>query len=197
MKDFFKCTNSDVIKRVYEHPENFGLKYKEFGKSDNIKDYSVEEISKMLCGVYTDTGYLLVDGDYFINVNEVIQAGCTLEDVTTKVKLDLSKPIPINQIQTFYIKNYYLITQSITGGTNKHYISSFLFKKAKMIYLGRCRFKGLYRISNSYKCLQVFGNTYLPKDLFYPIKLAVNDVFFHDHYRIDDFIVDSKLTIIH
>lgn len=197
MGDYFKNTNHSVIRRVYEHPENFGLRYKEFGKSDNIKDYSEDEISQMLNGVYTDSGYLLVDGDYFINVNEIIQAGCKLETVTSDVKLDLSEPIPIHLIRTFYVKNYYLVTQSNVGASNKHYISSYLYKKAKMIHLGHGRFRGLYSVANSYKSLQIFGDSYLPKDLFYPIKLAVNDLFFHDHYRIDDFIVDSELKIIH
>lgn len=108
MGGYIKLAGQSIIKSVYKHPENWGLMYKEYGKSENIKDYSEEEVSEMLKGVYSKSGYLLVDGDYFINVNDVIQCGCTLKTITSNTRLDLSKPIPIKKIRTFYVENYYL-----------------------------------------------------------------------------------------
>ena len=194
MEGYLKLARPNIIKSVYNNPEKWGLKYKEYGKSDNIKDYSEEEISEMLKGVYSKSGYLLVDGDYFINVKDVIQAGCTWETVTSNVKLDLYQSISINQIRSFYVKNYYLITKGVVNGTNKHFINSYL-SKIKVIHSGRGQFRGLYSISNSYVCVQSFGHGYVPKDLFHPIKFYINGVFFNDQYHISDFVVDSELQI--
>lgn len=194
MEGYLKLARPDIIRSVYNSPEKWGLKYKEYGKSENIKDYSEVEVSEMLKGVYSKSGYLLVDGNYFINVKDVIQAGCTWETVTSNIKLDSSQPIPINQIRTFYVRNYYLITKDCVNGTNKHFINSYL-SKIKIIHPGRGRFKGLYSISNSYVCVQSFGHGYVPKDLFHPIKFYINGVFFNDQYRISDFVVDSELQV--
>lgn len=65
MEGYIKPVRTDLIRSVYEHPEKWLLKYKEYGKSDNIKDYSREEVTEMLYGAYPHKGYLLVDGDYF------------------------------------------------------------------------------------------------------------------------------------
>lgn len=194
MGGYLKLARPSVIKSVYKNPENWGLRYKEYGKSENIKDYSEEEVSEMLKGVYSKSGYLLVDGDYFINVKDVIQAGCTWETVTSDVKLDLSQPIPINKIRTFYVKDYYLITRNDVNGTNKHFINSYL-SKIKVIHSGRGRFRGLYSISRGHESVQSFGHGYVPKDLFHPIKFYFNGVFFDDQYRIDDFVVNSELQV--
>ena len=194
MEGYLKLARPNIIKSVYNNPEKWGLKYKEYGKSDNIKDYSEEEISEMLKGVYSKSGYLLVDGDYFINVKDVIQAGCTWETVTSNVKLDLYQSISINQIRSFYVKNYYLITKGVVNGTNKHFINSYL-SKIKVIHSGRGQFRGLYSISRSYESVQSFGHGYVPKDLFHPIKFYINGVFFNDQYHISDFVVDSELQI--
>lgn len=196
MGGYLKLARPSVIRSVYKNPENWGLKYKEYGKSENIKDYSEEEVSEMLKGVYSKSGYLLVDGDYFINVKDVIQAGCTWKAVTSDVKLDLSQPIPINKIRTFYVKDYYLITRNDVNGTNKHFINSYL-SKIKVIHSGRGQFRGLYSISRSYESVQSFGHGYVPKDLFHPIKFYFNGVFFGDQYRIDDFVVDSELQVFY
>lgn len=194
MGGYIKLARPDLIRSVYEHPEKYLLKYKEYGKSDNIKDYSREEISEMLYGIYSHSGHLLVDGDYFINVKDVIQAGCTWKNVTLNKKLDLSNPILINEIRTFYVENYYLITRNSVNGINKHYINSYL-SKIKVIRPGRGRFKGLYSIANIYQCVKLFPQGYVPKDLFHPIKFYFNDVFFNNQYKIDDFVVNTEFKL--
>lgn len=194
MGGYIKLAGQSIIKSVYKHPENWGLMYKEYGKSENIKDYSEEEVSEMLKGVYSKSGYLLVDGDYFINVNDVIQCGCTLKTITSNTRLDLSKPIPIKKIRTFYVENYYLITRNSVNGNNKHFINSYL-SKIRIINPGRGRFRGLYSLPNYYMCVQSFGHGYVPKDLFHPIKFYFNGVFWGDQYRISDFLVDTELKI--
>lgn len=194
MEKYLKLARPSVIKSVYEHPEQWLLKYKEFGKSHDIKDYSKEEVSQMLYGIYPYSGYILVDGDYFINIKDVIQAGCTLKTLTSSCKLDLSNPVPIDKIRTFYVENYYLITRNSVNGTNKYYINSYLLK-VKGVRHGRGRFKRLYSIANNYQCLQSFPHGYVPKDLFYPIEFYINSVFFGDQYRICDFVVDSELQV--
>ena len=194
MEGYIKPVRTDLIRSVYEHPEKWLLKYKEYGKSDNIKDYSREEVTEMLYGAYPHKGYLLVDGDYFINVKDVIQAGCTLKDVTVDRKSDLFHSTPINRIRTLYVENYYLITNDCVNGVNKHSINSYL-SKVKAIHHGRGRFHRLYSISNTYKSDLSFSNGDVPKDLFHPIKIYFNGVFFDDQYRVDNFSVDTDLKI--
>lgn len=196
MEGYLKLARPNIIRSVYNNPEKWELKYKEYGKSDNIKDYSEEEISEMLKGVYSRSGYLLVDGNYFINIKDVIQAGCTLKTVTSSTELDLSQPIPIKKIRTFYVENYYLITKNDYNGTNKHFINSYL-TNIKVIRPGIGSYKGLFSHTRAYDTVQNFGHGYVPKDLFHPIKFYINGVFFSDQYRISDFVVDSDLQIIY
>ena len=194
MKEYLMSKQPNVITKVYNHPENYGLRYKEYGHSENIKDYSTREISQMLKGVYLHKNHLLVDGDYFIDVNDVIQAGCTLKSVTSYLRLDLSKPIPAKSVRTFYMENYYLITRNKINGTNKHSINSFLIKM-KALRPGHGNFRGLYALTNYYK-FRPFKQEPFPKNLSYPISLFFKDLFFKNQDKKTDFIVDSQLTII-
>lgn len=192
-----KTKPTAIINKTRNNPS--GLKYIEFGKSKNIYDYNEEENSQMLFGVYTHKGMLLVDGDYFINVNSVTQAICELEDLTFIKKPNLedlktNNHSFIQNIRTFYVKNYYLITNEEFAGLKKHKISIYLLKIG-FLKQGRNNFRGLFSVSNDYKTVQSFNGKKYPKDLFHPIKNYINGLFFVDDYKIVNFIIESKLKI--
>lgn len=187
------------INKVKRYPERSGLKFEEYGKSKEISDYTQEEISDMLQGVYNHKQMLLVDGDYFIDMNNVTQAVCELEDATYEKKPTLedyktNAHNTIQNIRTFYVKNYFLITKDKFGGKTKHSINRFLTKTG-IIKNGRNQFRGLYSNKNAYKTIQTFNGKKYPKDLYHPIKVYINGVFFENQYKIDNFIVESKLKI--
>jgi len=186
-----------LIDKARRNPN--GIKFEEYGKSKEIYDYSENEISEMLFGVYTHKGMLLVDGDYFIDMNNVFQVVCELENVTYDKKpsledLKTNSHNTIDNIKTFYLKNYYLITKDKFGGETKHRITRFLCKIG-VIRQGRNNFRGLYSIGNSYKTVQAYNGKKYPKDLFHPIKFYINGLFFVDQYKITDFIVKSEIRI--
>ncbi|HEX7869077.1 MAG TPA: hypothetical protein VF455_03100, partial [Chryseobacterium sp.] len=95
---------------------------------------------------------------------------------------------------TFYIKNYHLITKDEFNGKTQHKISDFLVS-AGHLNKGRLENNGLYSTRNSYKIYQHYNGVKIPKDLFHPIRLGVNDTFFSDHYAIDDFELKSQIII--
>lgn len=174
-----RCIHGDIIMRrvIYNHYKNKAIHIIEFKKFLSLEEFKIK-----------------IYGRIFINVNDVIQCGCTLKTITSNTRLDLSKPIPIKKIRTFYVENYYLITRNSVNGNNKHFINSYL-SKIRIINPGRGRFRGLYSLPNYYMCVQSFGHGYVPKDLFHPIKFYFNGVFWGDQYRISDFLVDTELKI--
>lgn len=184
------------ISKVYKNPESSGLAYKIHGKSENINDYSEREINEMILGIYRSKKQLLVDGDYFVSLNDVIKTECILQDVTYYKKptiatfKDNSCNI-ISNIRTFYIKDYFLITKDPIIGTTKHKITRYLFKVG-FLNSGRGKYNGLYSISNDYKAI-LNGNA--PKDLFHPIKRYINGLFFNDDYKISEFELTSPIKI--
>lgn len=184
------------IEKVYKNPDNSGLAYKSYGKYENIIDYSEREISEMILGIYRDKKYLLVDGDYFVNLENVIKSECILQDVsyykkpTLKTFEDNSCNV-IGNIRTFYVKDYYIITNEPIGGITKHKITKYL-SKIGFLNSGRGKYNGLFSIANDYKTIQ--GGKY-PKDLFHPIKRYINGLFFSDDYKISDFSVVTSINI--
>lgn len=195
MEKIKNIEKSKIIK-VYNKPDQSGLAYKLYGKSENINDYSGREINEMILGIYRHTKYLLVDGDYFVNLEDVIKSECVLQDVsyykkpTLKTFKDNSINI-ISNIRTFYVKDYYIITEKPIAGITKHKITKYL-NKIGFLNSGRGKYRGLFSIANDYQTLQ--GGKY-PKDLFYPIKRYINGLFFSDDYKISDFEVVTSLTI--
>lgn len=140
-------------------------------------------------------------GDYFINLNNVTSAFCTLENVTyvkqpTQEDYKIGSHNTIYNIKTFYIKNYFLVTDKPEGwpGATEHDITKQLLK-AGAFKKGAANFKQLYRIRNGYQLVQKFNRGAFPKDLFYPVKEFINRAFFQDEYKIDDFYVKSKIVI--
>jgi hypothetical protein len=197
--DLLKQKPKALINKVRRNPTESGLKLKEYGKSIDIYDYSENEISEMLFGVYKHSNMLLVDDDYFIDMKNVIQAVCVLENVTYKKKPTLedfktNAHNSINNIRTFYVKDYFLITKDKFHEATKHKISRFLCKQG-VINEGRNEFRGLYSNRNAYETLQSFDGKKYPKDLFHPIKFYINGLFFVNQYHISAFIVESKIKI--
>jgi len=192
-----KKIEKSKIDKVYNRPDRSGLAYKLYGKSEDINDYSEREINEMLLGIYRDKKYLLVDGDYFVNLENVIKSECILQDVsyykkpTLKTFKDNSCNF-ISNIRTFYVKDYYIVTKEPVAGITKHKISKYLYNIG-FLNSGRGKFRGLFSISNHYQTLQ--GGSY-PKDLFHPIKRYINGLFFSDDYKISDFKVVTSFTII-
>lgn len=194
-----KMKSNAEIKRTRKNPNGSGIKFEEFGKSNKIYEYSDEEISEMLFGIYTHKKILLVDDDYFVEIDNVFQVICELEDVTYLKKpslkdLKTNNHNKINNIRTFYVKDYYLISKDKFGGKTKHKISRFL-TNIGVIRKGRNQFTGLYSNRNAYQTLQSYNGKKYPKDLYHPIKFYINDLFLGDQYKIDNFIVESKIMI--
>lgn len=140
------------------------------------------------------------DGDYLINLSDVKSAYCNLENVTyikkpTQEDYKTGRHNIISNIKTFYIRNYFLVTEKPEGlYTNEHEITKYLWQ-AGAIQKGSNNYKELYRIANAYISLQKFERGAFPKDLFYPIKEFINITFFEDEYKISDFYVNSKIDI--
>ena len=142
----------------------------------------------------------LTDGDYSINLNSVKAAYCTLEKVTyvkkpTQEDYKTDRHNIISNIRTFYIRNYFLVTENPEfNDTTEHDITKYLLR-AGAFRKGSKNFKELYSIANKYIALQKFEKGSFPKDLFYPIKQFINVAFFEDDYNIGDFYVKSKIEI--
>ena len=196
--DYVNLASEKTLRAVRKNPMNFGLRYKEYGHSASILDYSDEKITEMLLGVYTDTKHLLVDGDYFIDMKDVIRTGCISEDVSYKKKpalnVDRAENYSINNIQYFYVKGYFLITKNEVNGRKKHFINSYLLK-TKAIRPSRGKHEGLYCIKNERQFLQTFKDVDLPKELFRVIQFFINSTFFRDQYKIREFMVESETKI--
>lgn len=185
-----------MINKVRNNPSQSGLHFQEYGKSENILDYSEREISEMILGIYKDTEHLLVDAGYFVDLTKVIASKCILENVSyfkkpTSEDYKTNWHNRIDNIRTFYVKDYFLITDQDISGRKEHRITRYLYKVGAL-NLGRNNFRGLYSISNDYR---VFLNGKYPKDLFHPIKRHINGLFFRDDYKIRDFLFESSLSI--
>ncbi|MDI9364152.1 MAG: hypothetical protein QM541_04310 [Flavobacterium sp.] len=142
----------------------------------------------------------ITDGDYAINLNNVISAFCTLENVTyfkkpTQDDYATGRHNIISNIRTFYVGNYFLVTAKPEGwNATEHDITKYL-SRAGAFRKGSGNFKVLYRIKNDYVALQKFERGAYPKDLFYPIKKFINEAIFKDAYKIKDFYIKTNIDI--
>jgi len=194
MKKFAKI-DLEKISKIRSNPDKSPIVYKTHGKSLNIDDYSDAEIHEMLWGIYKEKKILLVDGDYFINLNDIVRSECILATVSYKKKPTIAdyKNGTYNQIdniRTYYIADYYLVSEKEIGGEKKHKISRFLEKTGEL-GRGRGQYSRYYSTKNDYPHFQ---NGY-PKDLYLPIKHGINRIFFNDDYKISDFQVISHIEI--
>jgi len=190
-----KTIPSARINKIKNNPETAGLAFRQYGKSEDIKDYSDREISEMILGIYKDSRYLLVE-DYFVDLNKVISSKCILERVTYYKKPSLDDyrynyHNHITNIRTFYIKDYFLITNEEICGKREHRITGYLHRIG-FLNQGRGDFRGLYSVANIYGTM-LFGK--YPKDLFHPVKRYINGMFFQDDYRISEFVFESTIQI--
>lgn len=186
--DYYRAIGK--IKDARKNPEKYGLEYKKYGEFDDIQKYSDEELYLMLIGAYVKSGFLRVDGNYFINVKDVIGTGCTLFDIELNKK-KLSVPYII--IKNFYLKDYYLITKDSINGNTKHTINSFL-AGTKVIRQNKSPEK-LYKLINNDNFYRYFSNGRYPKMLFHPIKAYFNRIFWDNDYKISDFAVNNPNNI--
>lgn len=192
-----KKLRSETFDMVCKNHNN--LRFKDLGRSEEFNDYSRSEIEEMFYGIYKDTKHLLVDGDYFIKMDDVIQAGCIVETVSCYKKAEAEYTgdtiiTRLQNIRTFYVKDYFLVTKNKVCGFEKHLITRFLYKTGA-IKKGEGSFRNLYRISNLSKELQNFKAGLFPVDLYSPIKLNINQLFFNEDNRISDFVVEYELPI--
>jgi len=188
-----------LINKVRNSPKSSGLAFNKIGFPKDLEGFSDYEIMEMMYGIYKKSLSLLVDGDYFIDLNDVIESVCELAEVTyftppTDKDFKTNHHNNIKNIRTFYVRDYFLVTRNEREGVAKHRISRYLVKVGA-INPGRNRFAGLYSNRNYYKTLQDFQDGLFPKDLYYPIKKYINGLFFNDEYRISKFRVESSLKI--
>lgn len=188
-----------IVKKVKTNPQNFGLAYKELGKYTDFSKYSIEEINEMYFGIYKHKQTLLVDGDYFLDLNLVTQAICELQAAAYYKKPSQEDFLTnnhnsISNIRTFYIRDYFLITESEVCGKKRHKITNYL-NRIGVLRNGRGEYAKLYSYRNHYNVFQSFKNGNVPKDLFHPIKRNINGQFFNNDYKINDFILKSDFEI--
>jgi len=186
-----KIITEENYKKIIKNPEKYNIEIR-FSHEDKVYKLSKQNISEMLVGAYRNFRQLKVDEDYFINVNSVYKTICELVKVSL---VDKKKPISIENIRTFYIKNYYLVTKEEFNGKTHHKISEFLVSTGH-INRGRLENKDLYSTKNTYKVYQYYNGIKIPKDLFHPIRLGINDTFFSDHFFIDNLEVKTNIKIV-
>ncbi len=145
----------------------------------------------MFHGAYANFAKLKVDEKYFIDIKSAFKIICELEKVFL---IDKHYSISIENIRTFYIKDYYLITRDKFNGNTKHKILDFLVSCGH-INKGRLKNKDLYSTQNSYKSYQYYNGIKTSKDLFHPIKLGINDTFLSNQFAIDNFELQSNIII--
>lgn len=194
-----KKIDKSYINKVRNAPNKSGLLFEKYGKSSNVNDYTDREITEMVYGLYTEKKMILVDGDYFIDLNDVTEVICELDQATyfkkpTREDYKTNNHNSISNIRTFYIRNYWLITNQDVHGIKKHKITRLLYKIGALRQ-GRNNFKKLYSISNDYVAFQKFKQGLYPKDLYHPIKRFINGLFFQDDYKISNFKVDSDIKL--
>lgn len=190
-----KPISTTLINRIRRSPMEFGLTYLDLDAMYKYTDY---EITEMYYGIDKKNKRLFVDEKYFVSLSEVDETLCELVDVSyikkpTKADLETNRHNSLKNIKTFYIKDYFLITNHEISGNYMHKITNYLLEIGA-INKGRNQFSDFYSISNDYQTLQKFKTGLYPKDLYHPIKRYVNGLFFNDDYKINAFEVKSDIT---
>lgn len=194
-----KLLKQNEIRRIRDSRNKGELAYKEFGKHDDIDNYTDEEISEMSYGIYKHKKVIITDGDYAVELSKVVGAICQLQEVTyfKKPTIDDYKTNAhntIKNIRTFYVKKFYLISDEEIYKNVEHDITKVLLKVGAY-RRGKNNFRELFAIKNDYLVNQRFKQGSFPQDLYYPIKQFINKLFFEDDYRISDFVVKSSINI--
>jgi hypothetical protein len=194
-----KLLPAATIKKIRNLGERSGIQYKLYGKHSEVNKYTDQELTEMYHGIYKDKKVILVDGDYFIDLKDVVEIICSLDSVSylkgpSADDYKTNGHNHLENIRTFYVKDYFLVTSTETQGRTKHSITSLLCAIGA-INKGRNHFVGLYSIKNSYKSLQPFKQGKFPKDLYHPVKNYINGLFFSNDYHISNFKVETQIEL--
>lgn len=168
------------------------------GKEHDPEMLTDQEITEMSYGFFRDKKAILT-GDYFLDMTKVVGAYCTLQDVSyikvpTRSDYETQNHNTIDNIRTFFFKDFFLLTDEPVYNETSHRITK-NFLSAGAIIRANASHRGFNRIFNKNKTLQKFRGGYFPTDLFDPIKLYINDFFFEDSYWIDDFFLKTGIEI--
>ncbi|WFB62109.1 hypothetical protein PZ892_10490 [Sphingobacterium sp. WM] len=183
--------NDPRLRNAKQSLKNYSSNLLKFGMSDDPKNYSEEELLEIVNGIYRKKKKLLVRGDYFIDVDDIVSTECDLARVTYKKGKLSSKDYEngyhksLRNISNFHINDYFVITKSEYVGKNKHNITKHLFNTG-LISRSRGKYPKVFAVKNDYESLQ---NNKFPKDLFHPIKRFINRYFFDNDYHFPDFKV--------
>lgn len=194
----FKPQNQRVFRKYRAGNTRYDRSYYPKGKEHDPEMLTDQEITEMSYGFFKDKKAILT-GDYFIDMNKVVGAFCTLHDVSyfkTPTRLDYKTDnhCTIGNIRTFYLRDFILITEEPINNQIYHRITNNLLS-AGAILKGNASHRDLSRVFNKNKTLQNFHRGYAPTDLFAPIKLYINDFFFEDSYKVDDFFIETSIQI--
>lgn len=194
----FKPQNQRVIDRYRAGRIRFDRSYYPNGKEHDPEMLTDQEIAEMSYGFFRDKKAMLT-GDYFLDMNKVVGAYCTLQDVSyikppTQSDYETHSHKIIDNIRTFFFKDYFLLTDELINGEISHRITNNLLS-AGAIHKGNASHRGLNRVFNKNKSFQKYKAGYFPTDLFDPIKLYVNEFFFEDSYWINDFYLKTGIEI--
>lgn len=188
-------TDDPRLKQAEHSLNNYSANLLNFGMSDKSSDYTEQELLEIINGIYKTKKKLLVGGDYFIDVNDIISAECELVKVTYKKGKLSSKDYQdgydkkIRNVNTFHVSDYYVITKNPHSGNYKHDITKILSKYG-FLKKSRGKFPRAFSIKNDFPSLV---NDEYPRDLFHPIKKFINGFFFEDDHHITDFKITGNV----
>lgn len=194
----FKPQNQRVFDRYRAGRIMSDRSYYPNGKEHDPELLTNEEITEMSYGFFKDKRAILT-GDYFLDMNKVTGAYCTLQEVSyikapTRSDYETQNHKTIDNIRTFFFKDYFLLSDEPIYNQTAHRITKNLLSAGAFLQANASH-RGLNRIFNKNKMLQKFPQGAVPVDLFGPIKLYINDFFFNDSYWIDDFFLQGGIEI--
>jgi hypothetical protein len=189
-----------VYYKIAYKGETKSLRLEQYGDSADIDDYEHDEIVEMCHGIYRRKKYLRDDEGTYLHLENVVRATCTLVAVTYKnqyISMGMSKHDlnRLSNIKSFFVSEYALIAKDAsTVKETKHVITNYLYKSGEIRKAAK-KYKGLFLIRNDYENFAPIANGKCPRDLFHPIKNAINYLFFNDGYYINQFVVEGALKI--
>lgn len=194
-----KSISPREINRIRLAPSESGIPYQIYGKHENIKMYTDQELSEMSNGVFKDKKFIRTDGDYFVNLNDVNEIVCVLQTASyhkepSRQDYSSNAHNHIKNIRTFYVKDYILVTNQAVFGKLRHPITNWLARVGG-ISKGRNNFRGLFSVANYEGTLRVSQHMLVPTALYTPIKYYINELFFDVTYHIKNFSVEGAILI--
>jgi hypothetical protein len=185
-----------LINKIRENPLKQGIVL-QHALVDDIMVYSESQLAEMYNGIYKSKKIIKVDDGSFIELSNIIEVLCDCENV-----LMSSRYLTVNEykqfifkvkhIKTFHVNDYYLVTKGKRNERKMHKITDWLckvggFQKSKF------KNKTTFSIPNYFDSMLEFESIKIPKALYEPINLYINNMFFNQDDYISDFKVLSKL----